>query len=162
MTIERMRDQSTIKIQYGRHLQVVRDLESLPYCSRNQSAAFVTSPPMLVVWEDDPKSLLELAQSIETALVKIMWGGSLIHADDDEKDMDGDADSFLDLEHKAEYRRVELFQAIYTSMGILMLISAIGSGWRQVAIEQVQEPNWLRLLFLLTIPGQVWLSLVST
>jgi len=57
---------------------------------------------------------------------------------------------------------MKMWQAAYCGMSILLLTVAIGSGYRQIAIEEFQAPkHWLRLLFLICLPAQVWLSLVS-
>ncbi|KAF2029599.1 hypothetical protein EK21DRAFT_101075 [Setomelanomma holmii] len=129
-----------IRIQHGKQLQVVPDFDALPFCQRNQSAAFIASHRILVVWEDDPMRLVDRAQGIQDALMKMIWARS---PEDTKKNV----------------RRVVLWQAAYTGMAVCMLTTAIGSGWRQIAIQQIQEPNWLRLLCVLPLPGQVWLSL---
>lgn len=150
-----------VEIQPGKHLQVIPDFDALPQCKRNQSAAFVASAQMLIVWEDDAKELLELAQAIQSSLMKMLWGNDLIHpAELAEK---SDKESLWQGEEAGEEepRRLEIYQSAYTGMAILLLTTAIGSGWRQIAIQQMQEPNLLRLLFVVPLLGQVWLSLVS-
>ena len=155
-----------IQIQHGKRLQVVPDFDALPFCQRNQSAAFILSHQLLVVWEDDPMRLIDRAQGLQDALVNMIWGNTLAYVTDNttEKNMGIDADtlSIKEEDDNVNPRRVIVFQSAYTSIAICMLTVAIGSGWRQVAVQQVQEPNWLRLLFLIPIPGQVWLSLVRT
>ncbi|KAH7093552.1 glycosyl transferase family group 2-domain-containing protein [Paraphoma chrysanthemicola] len=150
-------------IQQGKRLQVIPDLDQLPLCQRNQSAAFVASHRMLVVWEDDPGRLLARAQGIQDALVKMIWGSEIAEytAASAEKGVGVDiTDCDEDIEgSKSSPRRLVLWQAAYTGFAICMLVAAIGSGWRQIAIQQIQEPNWLRVLFIIALPGQVWLSL---
>lgn len=111
--------------------------------------------------------LLNRTQGLQDALVKMIWGNDLAYITDKttEKNMGVDATEYdepWDIQDngKDEPRRLIVWQATYTSIAVAMLTVAIGSGWRQVAIQQIQEPNWLRLLFALAIPGQVWLSLV--
>jgi len=110
--------------------------------------------------------LIDRAQGLQDALVNMIWGNTLAYVTDNttEKNMGIDADtlSIKEEDDNENPRRVIVFQSAYTSIAICMLTVAIGSGWRQVAVQQVQEPNWLRLLFLIPIPGQVWLSLVRT
>jgi hypothetical protein len=156
-----------VQIQAGKRLQVVPDFDVLPYCQKNQFAAFVTSHQALVVWEDDPKRLIDRAQGIQDALIKMIGGDELAHMTNKsiEKSVGPDTDdyveSMVDHEEVENYKRpLKMWQPIYTSIAILMLTTAIGSGWRKVAIQQVQDPDWLRLLFMIAIPGQACLSLV--
>ncbi|KAH7412026.1 glycosyl transferase family group 2-domain-containing protein [Phaeosphaeria sp. MPI-PUGE-AT-0046c] len=154
---------SYVQIQHGQRLQVVPDFAALPYCQKNQSAAFVASQQILVVWEDDPKMLLDRAQTIQDLLI---WGDELFRASDKAAaqsiDIDvADLDEILDdIETtQSQPRKTKLWQAVYTSMAICLLTITIGSAWRHVAIEQIHAPNWLRLLFILPLPAQAWLSL---
>lgn len=156
-----------VQIQVGKRLQIIPDFNALPYCHKNQSAAFVASHQTLVVWEDDPKRLLDRAQEIQDALVKMIWGNDLARITDktiaksigiEMEEYNGSLNEYE--EHPEQPRKIKLWQALYTSIAICMLTVAIGSGWRQVAIQQIHDPNWLRMLFLIAIPGQSWLSLV--
>jgi hypothetical protein len=160
-------DLTYIQIQDGKRVQVVPDYDALPYCQRNQFAAFVTSHQTLVVWEDAPRRLIERSQSIEDALMKTICGDDIYQITDKsiEKGVGADAGSYDDSlsgleEAKEQERPVKMYQTWYTSLAILMLTAAIGSGWRQVAIQQIQDPNWFRLLFAIALPGQACLSLV--
>ncbi|OAL57268.1 hypothetical protein IQ07DRAFT_528002 [Pyrenochaeta sp. DS3sAY3a] len=169
-----------VRLQSGHRLQIVPDFDDLPSCQRGQSAAFVVSNEVLVVWESDPNSLFKSAQRLHNALAKSLCG----NGDDDEEEEEDEedknekdyhdnssikvrsneltasSDSFTIFEDPIiEHRQTKLWQAVYTAASVMLLTTAIGSGWRQVAIEQVQEPNWLRFLFLICFPAQFWLSL---
>jgi hypothetical protein len=159
-----------VQIQSGLRLQVIPDFEALPFCQRNQSAAFIASRGMLVVWQDDPKLLLERADSIINALMRMMCGNEYGHGPDDELEKVLGKTPIIDIEDYTEVydtgsggnekREQKLWQSAYCGMSILLLTTAIGSGWRQVAIQEIQDPNKLRYLFLICLPAQVWLSLV--
>jgi hypothetical protein len=162
-----------VQIQSGLRLQVIPDFEALPYCQRGQSAAFIASRGMLVVWQDDPKLTLERAEFIINCLMRMMCGAEYGYdAQDLELEKSG-KNPALDMEdHDASYehgdgngeeaRDMKMWQAAYCGMSILLLTTAIGSGYRQIAIEEYQAPkHWLRLLFVICLPAQVWLSLVS-
>jgi hypothetical protein len=160
-----------VQIQTGLRLQVIPDFEALPFCQRGQSAAFVSSRGMLVVWQDDPKLLLERAEFITTSLMTMMCGVEYGYTGVDEIEkvlgkhpainIDEYDDLFDQGSQEAEKpRELKMWQSAYTGLSILLLITAIGSGWRQIAIQQIQEPNWLRLLFIVCLPAQIWLSLV--
>jgi hypothetical protein len=157
-----------VQIQYGKRLQVIPDFNALQYCQKNMGAAFVASHQTLVVWEDNPKRLLDRAQGIQDALVKMIWGNDLARVTNKAiaksigTDVTEESEEPWDLfdNNPEQPRKIKLWQSMYTSIAILMLTVAIGSGWRQVAIQQIHDPNWLRMLFLIAIPGQAWLSLV--
>ncbi|KAF1941018.1 hypothetical protein EJ02DRAFT_493414 [Clathrospora elynae] len=162
--------QLNARIQSGLRLQVVPDFEALPFCQRGQSAAFVSGRGILVVWQDDPKLLLERAEFIINALMKMMCGAEYGYSGDDEiekvlgKKPVIDIDQYDDVfdtgdDREEKPRKLKLWQACYTGMSLLLLTVAIGSGWRQVAIQHIQNPNWLRFLFIICLPPQVWLSL---
>lgn len=157
-----------VQLQGGQRLQVIPEFAALPYCQKNQSAAFVASHRVLIVWENDPKLLLERAQTIQDLLIGMIWSNETQRVNDKATaqgiDIDvTDLDDLLDDPEpvKPQPRRIKLWQSVYTSMAICLLTVTIGSAWRHVAIEQIQAPNWLRLLFLLPLPAQAWLSLVS-
>jgi hypothetical protein len=161
-------DLSYVQIQSGKRLQIIPDFGALAYCQKNQSAAFVRSHQTLVVWEDDPKKLLDRAQGLQDAIIRMVWGNEVAFATEraiaksvgtEFPDHGTDLDELED--NQEPPRKIRVWQAIYTSTAILMLTVAIGGGWREIGIQQVQAPNWLRLLFLITLPPHVWLSLVS-
>jgi hypothetical protein len=151
-----------VQIQAGKRLQIVPDFGALPYCQKNQSAAFVKSHQTLVVWEDDPQKLLDHAQSLQDTIIKMVWGNEIAFATKegaDGSEYDSDMNS---LEGGVEpLRKTGVHQAIYTAAATLLLMVTMGAGWKQVGIQQVQDPNWLRLLFILTLVPHFWLSLVS-
>jgi hypothetical protein len=154
-------------------LQVVPDFEALPYCQRGQSAAFIASRGMLVVWQDDPKLTLERAEFIINCLMRMMCGAEYGYDAQDlelEKSLGKnpiDIEDYDDVYDSGDAkdedsRDMKMWQAAYCGMSILLLTTAIGSGYRQIAIEEFQAPkHWLRLLFVICLPAQVWLSLVS-
>ncbi|KAF1917616.1 glycosyl transferase family group 2-domain-containing protein [Ampelomyces quisqualis] len=154
-----------VQIQHGMRLQVVPDFSTLRYCQKNQSASFIASEQLLVVWEDDPRRLLDRAQGIQDALVKMIWGNELSRLTDstvaksvgiDVSEPDDGLEEYD--ETPEEPRKIRLWQAVYTGIAITVLTVGVGSGWSHIAIEQIQDPNWLRMLFILAVPGQAWLA----
>ncbi|CAO2650163.1 Nn.00g014550.m01.CDS01 [Neocucurbitaria sp. VM-36] len=155
-----------IQIQPGFRLQIIPNLHFLPHCQKGQSAAFIASHQMLLIWQDDPKLLFQRAQGFQKALEKSIVGGEF--GNEDERvvsklqfaDVADYEDNFgIEESTNDKPRKTKLWQAMYTGLTILALTTALGSGWRQVAIQQIHEPNWFRLLFIISVPAQVWLSL---
>lgn len=166
-------DVSYVEIRPGLRLQVIPNFASLSFCQRGQSAAFVASEQLLVVWQDDAKLLLEKSELLINYMMRMMCGHDYGYSVDEELDIvngksvsydhpEQDNSSELDDTHDPTPRKLKIWQSIYTAISILLLTTAIGSGWRKVAIQQIQEPNWLRLLFIICLPAQFWLSLVHS
>lgn len=57
-------------------------------------------------------------------------------------------------------RPVMLWQCFHTALCILLTSAALGAGYRQLALEIMVDHNYIRLLFVLVLPAQVWLALV--
>lgn len=159
-------DQNYVQIHEGLRLQVIPDIEALPYCQKHQSAAFVASQQYLIVWEDDPKKLLERAQYIQDTLMKMIWGKASAYPEEGEK-KDGGVNVYeweQDLEEGEEKtdqkRPIVLIQPVLTACTIIICFAAIGSGWRNIAIEIVTDKGWLRLAFAACVIPQFWLGLV--
>ena len=51
-----------VELTPGLRLQVIPSMSDLSICQKHQSAAFVAKEQLLIVWEDDPKRLLERAK----------------------------------------------------------------------------------------------------
>ncbi|KAF2790841.1 hypothetical protein K505DRAFT_409586 [Melanomma pulvis-pyrius CBS 109.77] len=157
-------DLAYVQIHSGLRLQVIPDIEALPYCQKHQSAAFIASSQLLVVWEDDPKKLLERATYIQDTLMKMIWGSAPLGVEDKK-------DPFINIgPHGVEDfeegesirekpRRVILTQAVLTAATIVLVIAAMGAGWRQLAIELFVDRNWVRVAFAACIIPQIWLAL---
>jgi hypothetical protein len=165
-TIVSLTDLPYVQIQSGKRLQLIPDIASLPFCQRNQSAAFIASHQMLVVWDDSPTLLVRRTEDIQQSLMSMFCG----EGDDVSEDM-ASKGTFVSTKEYEDYydlagiddneeRRPQLWQCVYTSMALLLMISALGSGFRQIAIQQMHKPDWRRFLFVIPLAGQIWLSLV--
>lgn len=163
-------DEHFIQIHRTLRLQVVPDIASLPHCQRHQSAAFIANTATLIVWEDEPTRLLERAEYIQDALMKMSWKPDPDEEGDAEK-TDGkkpfvqivEYDDVSEAEAGAEDKPREtiLWQAVYEAVTVTLVIFVIALGWRKVAIEMIQDPNYMRMLFVVVVPAQFWLALVS-
>jgi hypothetical protein len=160
-----------VQIGSGKRLQIISGFAALPYCQRNQSAAFIASHNLLLIWGDDRKGLIERADDIQLGIKHMFeeqsftYTGDIIGPKGSSKGSVVTASAFearygSEATGEEKPRRLQLFQCIYTAIAILLLIAAIGSGFRQIAVQQVQDPNWLRLIFIIALPAQIWLSLV--
>lgn len=154
----------------GLRLQILPNISALPHCQKHQFAAFVRNHNMLIVWDDDPNHILKRVKSIEDQLIGMIWKEEL---DGDESvrpalsavpstlnlNPNGDETSSTNPEAVLPPRRIVLIQPFLTAVTLILLIAAIGSGWRQIAIEIKVDHNWMRLAFIAVVPFQCWLAL---
>jgi hypothetical protein len=156
-----------IEIKPGLRVQVLPDIPSLSRCQKHQFAAFIADPGVLVVWDDEPEQIIGRAERLEAALISIIWGEIIMKQEDHGK-QDGSIVSLsetrdVDPEALTEEkpRRIVLLQSWITAATLTLTVSAIGAGWRQVAIEIAVDRGLIRILFILAFLPQAWLALVS-
>jgi hypothetical protein len=152
---------SYVQIHEGLRLQVLPSLAALPYCQKHQSAAFIAEQQYLIVWEDDPTKLMERANYIEDALIKMVWGGEkggFLALGERPTASTYEWESAHDVE-STEKRPTMLIQAFLTAATLALCFSAIGMGWRHVVVEMNQDPKWVRMAFLVCVVPQFWLGL---
>lgn len=157
-------DMPYVEIQPGLRLQVLPDMSYLPRCQKHQFAAFIADRGILVVWEDEPKKLLARADTIQEALMKMIWGNESAYPEENEKKEPATEVSDVDAgdpENQPEEkpRRIVLIQPMLGAATLLLTILAIGSGWRQIAIETYVDRNYVRAAFAAVALPQMWLAL---
>ena len=162
-----------IPIQDNLRLQIVPDVEYIPRCQRSQGAAFCKNQDMLVVWGDSVDATEQRADKYLKQMVEVFSQGLGTYSEKDkdtvmvkEMAMDGSEDAYSgDLDPEDNYqeprRKIVLIQAVLTGLTLLLIVAAIGSGFRQIAIEIGIDHNYIRLAFVIAVPFQMWLALVS-
>jgi hypothetical protein len=155
---------SFVEIQDGLRIQVLPSFSYLPTCQKHHFAAFIADTAILVVWDDEPQQILDRVERLESALMKTIWGNeSAYPEEEDEKkganslvsQLEGDPES---MEEKS--RRIVLMQPWLTAFTLFLSLAAIAAGYSQIAVEIFIDKNYIRLLFVLAIIPQFWLSLV--
>lgn len=167
----RRQDLPYVPLKDGLRIQILPNITFLPTCQKHHFAAFIKDTSILVVWDDEPKHLLVRAQRIEEQLMSMIWDSS---SEMDEK-MTNKSQNVLVTEVPQEGpdgevvyeelitekpRKLVLIQATITALTLVLLITAIGSGWRNIIIEIAVDKSMLRLAFAAVVPFQVWLALV--
>ncbi|KAF2154980.1 hypothetical protein K461DRAFT_105444 [Myriangium duriaei CBS 260.36] len=169
-------DKAFVPLKGGLRLQVLPDMTYLPRCQKHQFSAFIADRGILVVWDDEPKQLLNRAENIEKALMAMIWneGESESEDGDDENKEKKESEETIEevasedgeddgkpKKKKLNYtpRRPILLQPSMTALTLFATTIAIGSGYRSIAVEIANDGNWTRLLFVLAAPAQVWLGL---
>lgn len=161
-----------IPIQDNLRLQVVPDVEYIPRCQRSQGAAFCKNQDMLVVWGDSVDATEQRADKYLKQMVEVFSQGLGAYSEKEkdnvvvkEMPMDGSEDAYsgdMDPEDNVQEprRKIVLIQATLTAMTLLLIVAAIGSGFRQIAIEIGIDHDYIRLAFIIAVPFQMWLALV--
>ena len=128
---------------------------------------------MLVVWGDSVDATEQRADKYLKQMVEVFSQGFGSYSEK-EKDavmvkelpMDGSEDAYsgdLDTEENFQEprRKIVLIQATLSGLTLCLLIAAIGAGFRQIAIETAIDHSYIRLAFVIAVPFQMWLGLVS-
>ena len=161
-------------LQNGRRLQILKSVRDLPMCQIHHFAAFIEDIGMLVVWDDVPNHLLQRVSDVEAQLLAMAWGNPVDKlaedTDIDKKDytttvveqVDGES---MDLEAAGlEVRRSTfLVHAMVVSTTLILILAALGAGWRNIAIE-ISTDSTIgipRLGLIALAPMQIFLALVS-
>jgi hypothetical protein len=150
----------------GLKLQILPSITYLPNCQKHHFAAFVRDSSLLVVWQDDPRLLLEKVRSIESQLMDVIW-----MADEHRKSHSSGphvqectttSPVAAEIEDGMEgLRPLKLNQAVMVAVTLILSITALGAGWRQIAIEISVDHSFSRLTFGICVPFQLWLAQVS-
>ena len=163
-----LRDGSTpfFPLSDGRRLQVLPDISSLPSCQKHHFAAFIQSPGYMVVWDDDPTKIVARTKSIEQQIaatfMALLRNNREKYEPEAEKNMtitEQEVDNPSMEAAEESPRRVVLIHAIISACTLALLFSAIGGGWRQIAIETLIDKTVLRLALIVVVPLQLWLGL---
>ncbi|KAI4124414.1 MAG: hypothetical protein LQ338_004805 [Usnochroma carphineum] len=161
-----------IQLKDGLKLQILPNIAFLPTCQKYQNAAFVKDQAVLIVWADSPKEVLARAAAIEEQMMWVFSQGMSPYGEEepDEKKeeqsvnvvelpSDGEGSYGMEEGHREKPRPIHLTQAIMTGLTLILVVAAMGSGWRQMAIETAVDNSYLRWAFLAAVPAQIWLAL---
>ena len=159
-------DRTYVPLKNGLRLQVLPDISALPRCQKHQFAAFIADRGVLLVWDDEPRHLLDRAQKIEKALMEMIWSDEPDEDADDKKDGSTTAPTSAasdegDVERGAieKPRHLMMLMPFISACVLGLTTLALGSGYRLIAIETYVDSYWLRLCFFLALPAQIWLAL---
>lgn len=165
-----------VPLPNGLRLQVLPSIPYLANCQTHQNAAFIHDAGLLVVWAENPRECAKRAEDIEKQLIQVfshgMSGFGIDDKDSEKEDVfvsEVPADDLDSAEGGVPRengltdppRRIKLNQAFLCAGTLFLIIAALASGWRQIAIELVVDNGWIRLAFVVVMPLQVWLALVN-
>ena len=168
-------DRAYVPLENELRLQILPDFSFLPQCQKHHFAAFIQDSSVLVVWDDQPTHILSRIKEIEGQLMSMIWNDS---AESDERLSPGSGGSWkrqadiqiqdvngtaVEDNNKTSEgpRKIVFIQSILTAITLILIIAAIGTGFRRMMIEVKVDHYYLRLALLIVVPLQVWLALVK-
>ena len=137
-------------------------LPDLGRAQKMQYAAFIASEGLLVVWDDDPMHVVSRAEDIEKKLTSLIWNGDQIRPDSEGKEPQV---SVIEVDPETGHilpqaRQTQLMNTVLVALTLALIVTVLGAGYRQLAIEIAIDKNYLRLAFLALTPIQIFFSLV--
>ncbi|KAF2769078.1 hypothetical protein EJ03DRAFT_343541 [Teratosphaeria nubilosa] len=155
-----------VPLKKGLRLQVLPDISYLPRCQKHQFAAFIADRGLLVVWDDEPKHLLDRAQRIQDELMEMIWNDHEFDDENEKKDaavvvneIDGPSDDDVEPGTLEKPRPIMLWMPITSAFTLGLTVFCIGLGWKEIAIELYVDHNYIRLAFVACVIPQIWLGL---
>ncbi|EMC92102.1 hypothetical protein BAUCODRAFT_77902 [Baudoinia panamericana UAMH 10762] len=153
-----------VPLKGGLRLQVLPDMSYLPRCQKHQFAAFIADRGIMVVWDDEPKHLLDRAAKIEKELMEKIWEGE--EGDADEKKEGGNisvnevgSEDDVEMGVVEKPRSVAMWTPITCAFTLALTIISVASGWAHIALEVNIDHNYTRLAFAVVVLPQIWLGL---
>lgn len=153
-------DAVDVPLLNGLRIQILPTIEDLPRARKHQFAAFVASEALLVVWDDEALHLVQRAKAIESELMELVWKSG--EPDEDEKkdpnvgvyEIDEESGEII-----PEARPVHLQNTVLVAMTLILIITFLGAGARQLALQTMVDGSYTRLALLVMTPVQIFFTL---
>ena len=153
-------DAVDVPLLNGLRIQILPTIEDLPRARKHQFAAFVASEALLVVWDDEALHLVQRAKAIESELMELVWKTG----DTEEEDKKDANVGFYEIDEESgeiipEKRGLHLQNTVLVALTLMLIMTTLGAGARQLAIETDSDGTYLRLDLLLLTPVQIFFTL---
>lgn len=144
----------------GLRIQILPTVDDLPRARKHQFAAFVASEALLVVWDDEALHLVQRAKAIESELMELVWSAG--NMEDDEKKGPEVQEYEID-EESGEIipgsRPLHLENTILVGLTLILIVTTLGAGARQLAMAVSVDGSYMRLALLALTPVQIFFTL---
>ncbi|KAH8717088.1 glycosyl transferase family group 2-domain-containing protein [Phaeosphaeriaceae sp. PMI808] len=163
--IEWSPEATDVPLGNGLRVQVLPCVDDLPKARKNQCAAFLAAESLLVVWDDDPTKVVERATAIEDELMNLVWKANETAdgepASENEKtpqvvENDTDPETGMTMPDK---RPTHIFNSLQVAITLMLIITIMSLGYKQLAFQILVDKGWLRLAFLVMTPVLIFFSL---
>jgi len=159
-------DAVDVPLMNGLRIQILPTIDDLPRARKHQFAAFIASEALLVVWDDEALHLVQRAKSIESELMELVWKTGEPEEVEPGESKKGPKVTEVEIDEESgeiipERRATHLLNTILVACTLVLIVTVLGAGFRELAIEVAVDHNMLRLAFLALTPVQVFFTLVS-
>ncbi|KAK5169409.1 uncharacterized protein LTR77_005384 [Saxophila tyrrhenica] len=162
-------DASDIPLKNGLRVQVLPNMDVLPYARKAQSAAFIAAEGLLVVWDDDATKLMERGRAIEAELMDLVWKAADPMKEDESAAGEGNEKkpprvTAIEVDDESgevlpEKRPTHLMNTILVAFTLTLITVMLGAGFRQIALEIKVDKKYARLGFIALAPVQIFFTL---
>jgi hypothetical protein len=154
-------DAVDVPLLNGLRIQILPTIEDLPRARKHQFAAFVASEALLVVWDDEALHLVQRAKAIESELMELVWKTG----DTEEEDKKDPNVGVYEIDEESgeiipEKRGLHLQNTVLVALTLILIMTTLGAGARQLAIETDSDGTYLRLALLALTPVQIFFTLI--
>jgi hypothetical protein len=153
-------DAVDVPLLNGLRIQILPTIEDLPRARKHQFAAFVASEALLVVWDDEALHLVQRAKAIESELMELVWKTGETEEEDKKEsnvgvyEIDEESGEII-----PEKRGLHLQNTVLVALTLMLIMTTLGAGARQLAIETDSDGTFLRLALLALTPVQIFFTL---
>jgi len=160
-------DAVDVPLMNGLRVQILPSVADLPRARKHQFAAFLAEEQMLVVWDDDALHLIQRAKAIESELMELVWKtGEPEEVEEGAAPKKGAKVSELEIDEESgaimpQNRPTHLLNTILVAFTLILIVTVLGAGFRELAIEIDVDQSYTRLAFVALTPVQIFFTLVS-
>ena len=157
-------DTGRVCLRSGLQIQMLPSIRDLTLAQKHQCAAFIQEEEFLLIWDDDPKRIIQRAADLENQLVEISWrtATGMYPKDEVGRRASDAATRDATLESGApQKRRTTYINSYIMCLTLILSFSIIGLGLRVLVQETTVDGDYRRLAVLAYTPIQFFISLVS-
>ncbi|KAL8745961.1 MAG: hypothetical protein Q9190_001958 [Brigantiaea leucoxantha] len=157
-------DAVDVPLMNGLRVQILPTIEDLPRARKHQFAAFIASEALLVVWDDDAMHLIQRAKAIESELMELVWKTGEPEDEEDANEKKGPNVAVVEIDEESgaimpQSRPTHLLNTILVAITLILIITVLGAGFRELAIEIAVDSSYLRVAFVALTPVQIFFTL---
>jgi hypothetical protein len=154
-------DAVDVPLLNGLRIQILPTIEDLPRARKHQFAAFVASEALLIVWDDEALHLVQRAKAIESELMELVWKQGEPEDEGEKKDpnvgvyeVDEETGEVI-----PEKRGLHLQNTVLVAITLVLILTTLGAGGRQLAVQTEVDKDYTRLALLALTPVQIFFTL---
>ncbi|MCJ1299920.1 hypothetical protein MMC08_002714 [Hypocenomyce scalaris] len=157
-------DAVDVPLMNGLRIQILPTIEDLPRARKHQFAAFIASDALLVVWDDEALHLIQRAKAIESELMELVWRTGDSEEVEEGQAKKGGQVTEVEIDSESgeiipEKRPTHLLNTILVGFTLILIVTVLGAGFREIAIEIAVDHDFTRLAFLALTPVQIFFTL---